>query len=151
MIKKAILITGLLIAGFITAFIIWFLVFLPVRILKPLAFTPVELHEKDFESAENKISIITAQGTTVTFTVREAAALLKTSIEKEPGVPVTDLLIEPRHNGITAIFMTKISDILSTGYLAFLLRKRNTEYTSTLISADVTASKGGLMYRINDF
>ena len=151
MIKKALIIIGLLAAGFITGVFIWILVFLPARILEPMDFLPLELQHTDFESVEKKLAALSSTRTTITMTTKEAAAILKTSIENELGVPVTDLFVELRSDGITAVFMTQISDIPSTGYLAFLLRKRDTEYTSTLISAEVHASEGGLVYRIVDF
>jgi len=151
MIKKAILIIGLLVVGFISAVFIWFLVFLPARILQPMEFFPLELQSSNFDSAENKLSALSAAGTSITLTVNETAAIMKTAIENELGVSITGLFINLRKNGITAVFMTQISDIPSSGYLTFLLRKRDTEYTSTLISADVEASDGGLVYRITDF
>ncbi len=151
MIKKAILIIGLLLVGFMSALIIWFLVFLPARILQPMDFAPLELQNSDFKSAEEKLSSLSTAGTAVTLTTYETAAILKTAIENELGVPVTGLFLNLRKNGITAVFMTQISDIPSSGYLTLLLRKRDAEYTSTLISADVKASGGGLVYRITDF
>ncbi|MCK5094861.1 MAG: hypothetical protein KAR18_09055, partial [Spirochaetes bacterium] len=66
---------GLLFAGFTSAFIIWILVLIPLRMVKPFEFQPVELNEEIFDSVQNKISMFKGPGKSTVLTKQEVCAL----------------------------------------------------------------------------
>jgi len=151
MFKKFLVIAGLLIVGFGASILIWFLVLLPVKIVQPMEFTPIEIHEDDYASARKKLRLFSDATTAIDLNREEISALLKISIEEELKIDITDIFVDFDTDKITTIMRIRISDIPSVGYLTYILHRKDTEYTTTLISAQVRPRNGNLCYHIDDF
>lgn len=142
----------LLVGGIITAFLIWLIVIMPLQIVHPIEFRPLEIDEKAMESASTKIEDFLSDDKTLVLSLEEAAGILKKSIERDLGLTVTDVYLDLHgDNKATAIFKIEIKDIPRSNLLTILFRLRNVEYTTTLISASLKALNGGIGYTINDF
>lgn len=141
----------LLFAGFTSAFIIWILVLIPLRMVKPFEFQPAELNEEIFDSVQNKISMFKGPGKSTVLTKQEVCALLKGAIEEKLGFEIAAIYVQFNQDEITALFKSKITDIPASGFLSYITKKKETEHTTTLISAIVKAQEGKVVYSIVDF
>ena len=56
-----------------------------------------------------------------------------------------------RDIAVNTIIKSKISGIPSTGFISFLFKRGETEYTTTFINAVVSIHEGGFNYSIQDF
>lgn len=142
---------GLLFAGFTSAIIIWVLVIIPLRMVKPLEFQPVELNEEIFDSVQNKISMLKGPEKSTILTKQEVCALLKVVIEEKLRFEIDAIYVQFNKNEINALFKSKITGIPASGFLSYLMKRKDTEYTTTLITARVKAREGKLVYSIVDF
>lgn len=142
---------GLLFAGFTSSIIIWVLVIIPLRMVKPLEFQPVELNEEIFDSVQNKISMLKGPGKSTILTKQEVCALLKVVIEEKLRFEIDAIYVQFNQNEINALFKSKITGIPASGFLSYLMKRKDTEYTTTLITARVKAREGKLVYSIVDF
>lgn len=151
-IKNIILIIVLLFFGIIGAFFIWVLVFLPLQMVKPIEFQPIELSEKDFESAREKILVFMEDQKSIQLTIEEVGALLKNEIEQELGFEISDVLLQfYGEREVTAFFKSKITGIPHTGIFSYLLQRSDTEFTTTFVNAEIHIEEGNLAYSVNDF
>jgi len=141
----------LLIFGFIAAFFIWFAAILPVRVVKPIDFTPAVLTDDTYSSLETKIDNFKTGKKSITLDENELCAFLKTALEKNLGIEISALATYYNPPYVTAFFKIKITDIPSSGFLSYFIKRKNTEYTTTTITAKVNVEKGGLRYSIIDF
>ena len=150
--KKAAVLIGLLIAGFTGAVLIWALVYLPFKVVQPISFTPLHLTEGTAQELEKKIDSFTSGSSgTIDLNREELGLLLKTGLVEELGVDVTALSVDLEEGRIMAIVQVRVTDIPSTGYLTWLLTRRDVEYTTTLVSARVWAEHGRVAYELLDF
>lgn len=150
--KKIALLTGLLISGCIAAVVLWMLVYLPARVVEPIVFTPVEISEGSITRVQEKMERFVNMGqTSVELDQEELSILLKSNLEEQLNIDISEIFVGLSPEGITAIIETRVTDIPSSGYLGWLLQKRDVEYTTTLISAEVWSANGNLAYRIHEF
>jgi len=84
----------LLVGGIITAFLIWLIVIMPLQIVHPIEFRPLEIDEKAMESASTKIEDFLSDDKTLVLSLEEAAGILKKSIERDLGLTVTDVYLD---------------------------------------------------------
>lgn len=142
----------LLIGGFLTAFIIWIIVIMPLQIVQPVEFQPLKIDKATQNRAENKVRMFLDNEKTLILTREEVGSILVGSIEEKLGLKVTDIYLDfTDANLVTAIFKVEIRDIPRSSFFLLLFRLKNTEYTTTLINAYVRASNGGIGYMVNDF
>jgi len=150
--KKVIVLIGLLIAGFTGAVLLWALVYLPFKVVQPIEFIPMHLTEETAMELEEKIDAFTSGDSgTIDLDRAELGFLLKTGLVEELGIDVTSLSVDLEEGRITVIVQVRVTDIPSTGYLTWILTRRDVEYTTTLVSALVWAEQGKVAYELLDF
>lgn len=149
--NKLAVIFALLVGGIVCAAVLWAVVVLPIRLVKPLAFTPLQITEEERGSAVAKVDLLLEEGGTVELSRNEAAALVQDRLEQELGLDVSGLDLRFREGGATAVIEVRISGIPSVGYLSWIFSRRDTEYTTTLIDADLFVRDRAFRFRITDF
>jgi len=150
--KNIIIIIFLLIVGVIAAFILWVLLFLPLQMVKPLAFQPLSITEGDRETARQKVEAFGNGEKTIALTREETCALLMGALEEELGFEITDMYLQfDGERGGTALFRSKITGIPRTGFFTYIARRSDVEYTTTLVHAEIEVSGGSLSYTVRDF
>jgi hypothetical protein len=150
--KKIAVLIGLLLLGFFGAVLVWTLVYLPFRVVQAVDFFPLHLTEETARGLEKKIGALHDDRVeSVELSREEIALLLKRELERDLGIDVTALSVDLDRETITVIVQVRISEIPSTGYLTWLLTRRSVEYTTTSVSAHVSADGGKISYELLDF
>ena len=150
--KNVVVLIGLLILGSITAILVWLLVFLPFRVMQPVEFLPLDIPDGAAGELEQKLDrFIAGANGTIELSREDLGLLIIRGVEGELGMDVTALAVELGKSNITAIINVEIGDIPSSGYLTWILTRRDVEYTTTLISAEVWAENGNVAYDLLDF
>ncbi len=152
MCKKIAALIGLLIVGFVGAAIVWALVILPGRIVQPLEFTPLVIDAGTEVILKQKIEEFQSnRRTSINLSREELGLLLKSGLEEQMGIDITDISVEFNNNIVTVLVKVRISDIPSTGYLSWILSRSHVEYTTTLVSALLWPEDGKVSYTVLDF
>jgi hypothetical protein len=150
--KKVVVLIGLLILGGITAIVVWLLVFLPFRVMQPVEFIPLAMPDGAAEELEQKLDrFVSGADGTIELSREDLGLLIMRGVEGELGLDVAALAVELGKSNITTIINVEIGDIPSSGYLTWILTRRDVEYTTTLISADVWTENGNVAYDLLDF
>lgn len=151
MMSKLIIIFGLLVGAILCAAVLWALVILPIQLVKPLPYTPLQITEEARSSSAGKVELLLGGGGSVELSPEETAALIERQLEQELGLDISGLGLRFREGGVTAIIEVRISGIPSVSYLSWIFSRSDTEYTSTLIDADLFVQDRRLGFRIRDF
>ena len=150
--KNAVVLIGLLILGGILAVVVWLLVFLPFRVVQPIDFTPLSLSEDASETLQQRIEEFTnGPSGSIDMSREDLGLLIKWGVEEQLGMDITALTVEFGDDYITTIISVEIGNIPSSGYLTWILTRRNVEYTTTLISAKIWPEGGAVAYDLLDF
>lgn len=150
--KNALVLMGLLILGGILAIVVWLLVFLPFRVMQPIEFSPLTISENASERLEQRLDkFVNGTDSSIDLSREDLGLLITWGVENELGMDVAALAVEFGDRYITTIINVEIGDIPSSGYLTWILTRRNVEYTTTLISAEVWPDEGAAAYDLLDF
>jgi hypothetical protein len=150
--KNAVVLIGLLILGGILAVVVWFLVFLPFRIVQPIDFTPLYMSEDSSETLQQRIEEFTnGPSDSIDLSREDLGLLIKWGVEEQLGMDITALTVEFGDDYITTIINVEIGNIPSGGYLTWILTRQSVEYTTTFISAKVWPEVGAVAYDLLDF
>jgi hypothetical protein len=150
--KNIAVIVGLLFVGLIGAVVAWLVVYLPFRVMQPLEFTPAQPTEETALRLQEKAQGF-AEGTKTEIDLdgNDLSLLLQNGMQEHLGIDISALTVIIGENTVTAIVEVQVSDIPSSGYLTWLLTRRNAERTTTLIGARVWADRGMIAYELLDF
>jgi hypothetical protein len=149
--QKILIIFSLLLLGTISSFIIWFFVFLPVRLVKPIEFQPIAISDRDFYSAQKKMNDFFKTHLSINLTREEVCVILKETLQENLGLEISDIYIQYNGNTVSVLIKSKISGIPSIGFVSFIFKRGETEYATTYISAELSIHEGGFNYFIQDF
>ena len=150
--KNVVVLIGLLILGSITAILVWLLVFLPFRVMQPVEFIPLDFPNGAAEELEQKLDrFVSGADSFLELSREDLGLLIIRGVEGELGLDVAALAVELGKSTITTIVKVEIGDIPSSGYLTWILTRRDVEYTTTLISAEVWVENGNVAYDLLDF
>jgi len=150
--KNALVLMGLLILGGILAIVVWLLVFLPFKVMQPFDFTPLSISEEAFAGLEQRLNgFLNGTSSSIALSREDLGLLIIEGVEDELGMDVVALAVEFGDSYITTIINVEIGDIPSSGYLTWILTRRDVEYTTTLISAEVWSDEGTVAYNLLDF
>jgi len=150
--KNVVVLIGLLILGGIMAIVLWLLVFLPFRVMQPVEFIPLDIPDGAAEELEQKLNrFIAGADATIELSRVDLGVLIIHGVEGELGLDVAALAVELGKSNMTTIINVEIGDIPSSGYLTWILTRRDVEHTTTLISAEVWDENGNVAYDLLDF
>jgi hypothetical protein len=150
--KNAVVLIGLLIVGGIMAVVVWLLVFLPFRVMQPIDFTPLVVTQKTSQQLEQRVErFVRGSEGSIDLYREDLGALVIRGVEQELGLEVAALAVDFTDSSITTIINVEIGNIPSGGYLTWILTRRDVEYTTTLITAEVWADEGSVAYELLDF
>ncbi len=149
--QKVLIILSLLFFGIVSSFFIWFFIFLPVRLIKPIEFHPITLSDADFTSARKKMSDFLNTQLSVNLSREEVCVILKENLKENLGFKISDIYIQYNGNTVSVLINSKITGISSMGFVSFFYKRGETEYATTYISAEVSIHEGGFNYSIQDF
>jgi hypothetical protein len=149
--SRIVVFLGLFITAVISALFLWFLLVLPLRMVRPVQFQPVELTEQNLKTAEMKLSRFLDGEKTLELSIEEVCALIKANLEQELQLEISDIFIQFQNNEVSAFFNSRISDIPNAGMLMGLLKRKGSETTTTYLSALVDVEEGILVYSIREF
>jgi hypothetical protein len=148
---KPLVIVGLLAAAVIIGLVIWTVVFLPGRLVDPIEFEPLPVTKISLQTALEKVDVFNEEGDTLVLTPLDVASLIESRLEKDLGLDISAVSVTFVDEVVVAVTTVRIGDIPATGYLAWLLSRRNTETTSTLIAARPHVSAGGIGLEVREF
>jgi hypothetical protein len=150
--KNVVVLMGLLIVGVITAVMVWLLVFLPFRVMQPVEFTPLFISDEAEESLGKRLDgFMSGESSSLNLSREDLGILVRQGVENELGLDVAALAIMFGEDHVTTIINVTIDDIPSSGYLTWILTRRDVEYTTTMISAKLWPEGGAVAYKLLDF
>lgn len=148
---KALVIFGLLAAAVILGLVTWTVVFLPGRLVDPIDFDPLPVTKISLQAALEKVEFFREEGGTLVLIPLDVASLIESRLEDDLGLDISAVSVTFVEEVVVAVTTVRISDIPATGYLAWLLSRRNTETTSTLIAARPYVAEGGVGLEVREF
>jgi hypothetical protein len=150
--KNITVLIGLLIVGFLAAVLVWFLVYLPFRILQPVDFMSDTLTEALIEDLKDRTdAFLMGESGILIMSGEELSLLLKRNLQDALDIDITAISVDIEEEVIAATVRVRISDIPSSGYLTWIMTRREVEYTTTSVAARVWADEGMIAYDVLDF